>query len=93
MIQIYGLVNYLTGGSSLSFVNEVAAAKLFGGQAHRLRNFVQVPLQRKDTLRSAKSAKRAVWRNVGSDGLTADANIWTVVGSGGVNRSSRKDDG
>src|SRR5439155_6432969 len=69
-----------------------APTKFFGTQTDRLRDFVHMTFQRKDTLRRAESAKSAVRRHVRRYCFAMNANIRTEVRTGGMNRAARKHD-
>ena len=90
MVKVDVLADHLAGRRGFAFVNEVATAKLLGGQSHSLRNFVQVAFEREYTLRGAKPTKCSVGWNICRDRLAADAYVGTEVRSGRVNRSPRQ---
>src|SRR2546421_4247325 len=71
-------------------MNEVAAAKFFGGQANCSCDFIQMTLQRKNTLWSPKSSESAVRWHVRRDGRAYDTNVRAEVRTGGVNRAPRQ---
>ena len=84
--------NRLTGRSRLSLLNKVAPTKFFGSQTNRLRNFIHLTFQPKDTLRRAESAERTVRRHVRRYCSAVNANMRAEVRPGGVNRAARKHD-
>src|SRR6266542_4207056 len=85
--------NRLTSSRCLALFNEVAPAKFFWSQSDRLRDFVHVTFQPKDTLRRAESAKGSVRRHVRRHGFAMDANVRTKVWTSSVNRAAREHDG
>src|SRR5205823_2706828 len=82
----------LTGGGRLAAPDEVAAAQLFGREADRPCDFVQVSFEGEDALRSAEAAEGSVRRRVRGDGARAYADVRAVVRPGGVDCAAREDD-
>src|SRR5262245_50969585 len=87
------LAYQLAGRGCFAFVNEVTTTKLFGRQADRVCDFIQMTLEREDALRRTKTAERTVWRNISGNRSTLDAHVWTNIWAGCVNCAARKDDG
>src|SRR2546426_504886 len=87
MIHVHVFANHLSGRGGLPRLNEIAQTKLFRRQTNGARHSIQVSFERKDALRRAKAAKRAVRRRVGGYGAAADAHIraeirpWRVDGA------------
>ncbi len=77
----------------VSGCEEVAAAKLFGGEADGVGDLVHVAFEGEEGLRGSEAAEGAVRRDVGGHGLGADADVRPLVGAGGVDGGARKDDG
>src|SRR5438132_6081940 len=82
------LADDLISRRGLSFMNEVAATKLFGSQTDSLSNFVQMSLQRKDALRRPESPERPVRWHVRRDCLALNADMRAEVRPGSVNSSA-----
>src|SRR5258706_8921036 len=87
-IHVDLLVNHLIGRRRLAFFDEVAAAKLFRSQTYSLGDFIQLPLERKNTLWRAATSESTVRRHVRRHCPTLDADIRAVVRAGGVNGSA-----
>src|ERR1043166_4126600 len=91
-IKVDLLANRLTGRRGLAFLDEVAPAKFFRRQTNRLRNFVHVPFQSKDTLWRPKASKSSVRWNVRRDRGALNPHVRTKIRSGGMNRPARQYD-
>ena len=92
-IEIYFLLNQLSGGSRLAFANKISPPELFRSQIQGARHLIQMALQRENTLRRAEAAKCAVRRGVGRHGLRLDAHIGAEVRPGRMNRAAREHHG
>ena len=64
-----------------------------GDNANDLGDAVHVTFERKERLRRAKSAKRAVRRSIGGNGFGANADAGPIVSAAGVNGAAGKNDG
>ena len=91
--HVHRLAQDLPDGVRLAGGDEVTPAELVGGQTRGRRDAVHLQFEREDRLRRSEAAKRAVRRGRGRDRLRADADVGTVVRTGGVNRPARQDDG
>src|SRR6188474_3963335 len=67
LLHIHLFTNQLAGRGCLSFPHEVAATKFIRSQPQRSGNFIELSLERKNTLRCAKPSKSAVRRHIGSN--------------------------
>ena len=56
-VEVDGLMDGLAGAGGAAGADEVAAAKLFGGEAYGAGDFVHVALEREEGLRGAKAAE------------------------------------
>src|SRR5262249_18184603 len=82
----------LLGCGRLPFANEIAPAKLFGGNAHSACDFIHMAFEREDALRRAETAKCAVRRMICRHSAAANAYVRAIVWPGSMNRSPRQHD-
>src|SRR5437879_6352683 len=93
MIHVHVFANHLSGRGGRPRLNEIALAKLFRRQTNGARHSIQVSFERKDALRRAEAAKRAVRRRVGGYCAAADAHIragirtWRGDGAAGLHHT------
>ncbi len=90
-MSIFSRTTWLTA-SGLAFVDEIPAAQFVWRESDGFGDAVEMALQRKNALRSAEAAKRAVRRSVCGDGAAANAHVRAIVGTGGVDGAARKHD-
>ena len=79
-IHVHFLVHHLPHRHSLPLANEIPSAQFLRRKPHSLRHAIQMPLQRKNALRRAKSAKGSVRRRIRRDRAAANAHVRTAYG-------------
>src|SRR6266478_467134 len=90
MAHVHFFTHHLTDGECLAFTDEVPPPQLIGLEAGNGGYAVEVPFQRKDALRRAKSAKSALRRRIGRHRPAANPYVRTVVGPRCVNCAARE---
>src|SRR5580765_899749 len=90
LVHHHVFTNLLPGGGSLSFANEVSPPHRFRRQSDCRGNLIHVSFQSKQRLRSAKSPKCAVWRNIRRQSRASYAHIGAFIRSSSMNGSAGK---
>src|SRR5579871_4584296 len=93
LIQIDWFANHLLRGCGLTGLEKIAATDFYRRNSERSRDAVHVAFHRKQALGRAKSAKCTMRWSIGRDGAGPYADVRPMIGSAGVNRAAREDNG
>ncbi len=81
-------MDHLAGRRGFAFVDEIAAAKFFGRQIKRVRDFIHLTLEGEYALRRSKSSERTLRREISRHSATVNPYVRTKVWTSSVDRSA-----
>jgi len=93
VLHVDRIFEELTGCGVVAGAEEVAAAKLFGGETYYSGDLVHVAFEGEDALWSTEAAEGSVRRNICCHRFGADGHVRPVIRTGGVDGAAGEDYG